>query len=412
MLLYNIGILIYECGAAITSLWSPKAKMWREGRHGLNSIIATRMKPNERRVWIHAASLGEFEQGRPVIEQLKSCYPDIKIVLTFFSPSGYEIRKNYPNADYIFYLPTDRPNNIKEFLDAVSPEAAIFIKYEFWLGYIEALHARGIPTYLISAIFRRNSVFFKPWGGLWRKALRKFRKIYVQDEASLKLLTELGVDSAVVAGDTRFDRVADIARAAKKLPFIDHFKGDTPLFVAGSTWGHDEELIVALANNHPDIKFIIAPHEINEVRIQRIINDAHGSVARYTTMSKQDISNAQILILDTIGMLSSVYRYARWAYIGGGFGRGIHNTLEAATFGLPIAFGPNYHKFKEACDMISIGSAQSIGSIAELEAWFNPISDCGDRWQRSSSAAHTYTNQNCGATALIVEALGEHLADR
>ena len=411
MLLYNIGIRLYECGAAVAGLWSSKARKWRTGRRGLIEAIAQRMQPHERRVWIHAASLGEFEQGRPVIERLKRAYPDIKVVLTFFSPSGYEIRKDYPNADYVFYLPTDTPRNVAHFLDAINPEVAIIIKYEFWLGYLEALRQRGIPTYLISAIFRRNSIFFRPWGGAWRKALTAFRGIYVQDEASQSLLMELGVES-IVAGDTRFDRVRDIAMAAKVLPFVEKFRGDSHLFVAGSTWGRDEELIIELANNHPDIKFIIAPHEICEARMRHIETHIRGGVTRYTSHSDEAMTTAQCMILDTIGLLSSVYRYATWAYVGGGFGRGIHNTLEAATFALPIAFGPRYHKFKEARDMIALGAACSTDSAEALERWFTPLTPNSEVWCRASSAAGDYTAKNCGATALIIEELGKHLAER
>lgn len=411
MSLYNIGIRLYECSAAIAGLWSSKARKWCMGRQGLLETITQSMKPHERRVWIHAASLGEFEQGRPVIEQLKRAYPDIKVVLTFFSPSGYEIRKDYPNADYVFYLPTDTPRNVAHFLDAIKPEVAIIIKYEFWLGYLKALHQRNIPTYLISAIFRRNSIFFSPWGGAWRKALTTYRGIYVQDEASQGLLKELGVDS-IVAGDTRFDRVRDIARAAKVLPLVERFRDKSPLFVAGSTWGRDEELIIDLANRHPDIKFIIAPHEICEARMCHVETHIAGGVTRYTTHNDESLVSSQCLILDTIGLLSSVYRYATWAYIGGGFGRGIHNTLEAATFAIPIAFGPRYQKFKEARDMIALGAAHSVSETKELEAWFAPLTPNSAAWHEASSAAGDYTAKNCGATARIVEALGEHLTSK
>ena len=354
-------------------------------------------------VWIHAASLGEFEQGRPIIERVKREMPDSIIVVTFFSPSGYKIRKNYPLADFVFYLPADTPKNVTRFLDAVHPDIAIFVKYEFWLNYLNELHRRSIPTYLISAIFRPSQIHFRPWGGMWRRALRCYSSIFVQDKASERLLQRVGYKRCVVAGDTRFDRVAEIARNAKRIPIIEHFAMGTPLFVAGSTWGKDEELLIQLINTNPDIRFVIAPHEMDESRMQRLETTIHGGVVRYTHSSESsDFSGAQVLILDTIGLLSSAYSYARWAYIGGGFGVGIHNTLEAATFGLPIAFGPNYQKFREARDMIELGAATSVTSATELIDWFAIIKDEGEALQKASSSALNYTKEHCGATDTIM----------
>ena len=356
-----------------------------------------------RKVWIHAASLGEFEQARPIIERIKSEMPDTVVVVTFFSPSGYKIRKNYPLADFVFYLPADTPKNVTRFLDAVHPDIAIFVKYEFWLNYLNELHRRTIPTYLISAIFRPTQIHFRPWGAIWRRALECYSSIFVQDKASERLLQRVGYKRCVVAGDTRFDRVAEIARNAKRIPIIEHFAMGTPLFVAGSTWGKDEELLIQLINTNPDIRFVIAPHEMDESRMRRLEREIEGGAVRYTRANESnDFSNVQVLILDTIGLLSSAYSYARWAYIGGGFGVGIHNTLEAAIFGLPIAFGPNYHKFREACDMIELGAATSVTSAAELIAWIEPIKADGEALQKASSSARSYTKEHCGATDTIM----------
>lgn len=407
--LYNCAIRLYGCGAACAGLWSSKARQWHAGRRGIIESIAERLAPGERRIWIHAASLGEFEQGRPIIEKLKRQAPDVKVVLTFFSPSGYEIRKAYPGADYIFYLPEDTTRNVTRFLDLVEPEAAIFIKYEFWLEYLHELRKRRVPTYLTSAIFRRNSIFFRPWGGAWRRALTSFSTMFVQDSNSEALLKELGFERVVTAGDTRFDRVAEIARQAKELPFVERFRGDKELFIAGSTWGADEELLVELANHNPDIKFIIAPHEMEESRIAKLMATTKGGAVRYSQMTDEGLQQAQLLIIDAIGMLSSLYRYGRWGYIGGGFGRGIHNTLEAAVHGLPLAFGPNYRKFKEACDLISLGAAYSVERYEHLETWFKGLREDDSTYNAAATHAREYTLQNCGATDRIVRHILEKL---
>lgn len=406
MWLYNLGIALYDFAIGIAAHRNPKARQWKEGRRGIFDKMQNVISATDRVVWVHSASLGEFEQGRPIIEKIKERYPDYKILLTFFSPSGYEIRKNYPKADYIFYLPADKPANVRRFLDIAHPAAVIFIKYEFWLNYLSELRRRHIPTYIVSAIFRRRSVFFRFYGGAWRKALRTFTTLFVQNEESKRLLASIGFDNVVVAGDTRFDRVADIARAAKHIPMIEAFKGDSRLFVAGSTWGPDEDILQELINDNQQIRFVVAPHEMDEQRIRHIIDNTRGGAVRYTQCSETtDFTDVHVLVLDTVGILSSVYGYASWAYIGGGFGVGIHNTLEAATFGLPMAFGPNYGKFKEARDMIALGAARSISSAAELKEWFSPLRDDEATRLRISRLAAEYTQSNCGATDMIVEAV-------
>ena len=404
MFLYNISIVLYYIVVAFVSLWDKKAKQWIVGRKDIFKRMAEVISPEDKVVWIHAASLGEFEQGRPVIEKIREQQPEYKILVTFYSPSGYEIRKNYAGADYIFYLPIDTPGNAKKFLDVAHPEIAIIVKYEFWLNLLSELKHRGVRTYLISAIFRRNSIFFRSYGSIWRQALDSFEQMFVQNEESKELLHEIGFDNVVVAGDTRFDRVAEIARNVKKVPIVERFKGDSPLFVAGSTWGPDEEILQTLINDNPQIKFVVAPHEMENSRIERIISQTKGGAVRYTLCKEEsDFSKIQVLILDTIGILSSVYGYATWSYIGGGFGVGIHNTLEAATFGLPIAFGPNYQKFKEARDMVALGAATKVESAEDLSAWFAPLRDDKSALQRAGSAAKSYTQRNQGATSLIMK---------
>ena len=404
MFLYNISIVLYYIVVAFVSLWDKKAKQWIVGRKDIFKRMAEVISPEDKVVWIHAASLGEFEQGRPVIEKIREQQPEYKILVTFYSPSGYEIRKNYAGADYIFYLPIDTPGNAKKFLDVAHPEIAIIVKYEFWLNLLSELKRRGVRTYLISAIFRRNSIFFRSYGSIRRQALDSFEQMFVQNEESKELLHEIGFDNVVVAGDTRFDRVAEIARNVKKVPIVERFKGDSPLFVAGSTWGPDEEILQTLINDNPQIKFVVAPHEMENSRIERIIAQTKGGAVRYTLCNEEsDFSKIQVLILDTIGILSSVYGYATWSYIGGGFGVGIHNTLEAATFGLPIAFGPNYQKFKEARDMVALGAATKVESAEDLSAWFAPLRDDKSALQRAGSAAKSYTQRNQGATSLIMK---------
>ncbi len=406
MSLYTLGVMLYGALIALIAPWHKKAALWYNGRKGLLKRMAEAVTPGERIIWIHASSLGEFEQGRPLIEELKASHPEYKVLLTFFSPSGYEIRKNYAGADYIFYLPLDTPRKARRFLDIFQPEIAIFVKYEYWLNLLAELRRRKTRTFIVSSIFRRKSIFFKWYGAAWRQALESFEILFVQNEESKKLLAELGFDNAIVAGDTRFDRVAAIAAAAKRIDLIERFKGEKRLLVAGSTWGPDEEILLPLMNANPEIRFVVAPHEMEEERINRLLQECRGGGIRYTQCKEEEsFENQQLLVLDTVGILSSVYGYAEWAYIGGGFGVGIHNTLEAATFGLPIAFGPNYQKFKEARDMISLGAATSVCSAEELAAWFAPLRDEESKREQTASIARDYTERNQGATRLILKSI-------
>lgn len=402
MWLYNLGLRLYAGAVRLAALRNPKARLWVEGRREWARRLAERIDPQARIVWIHVASLGEFEQGRPIIEELRRTHPEYRILLTFYSPSGYEIRKNYAGADCICYLPLDTPANVRRFLDIAHPEIAIFVKYEYWLNLLAELRRRRVRTFIVSAIFRRNSVFFKWYGGWWRRALESFEVLFVQNDASKTLLAELGFDNVLVAGDTRFDRVAQIAAGARRVELIERFRGASRLFVAGSTWGPDEELLIRLMNDYPDVKFVVAPHEMEEARIERLLSAVRGGAVRYTQCTADtDFGAAQLLVLDTVGLLASVYGSATWSYIGGGFGVGIHNTLEAATFGLPIAFGPNYLKFKEACDLVKLGGATPVRDYETLRQWFAPLHGDEAFLQRTSRISRDYTASHQGATALF-----------
>lgn len=406
MWLYDFFMSLYAWVIRLVGLKYEKARLWSEGRKGLFERMRAKIDPKARIVWLHVASLGEFEQGRPIIEEIRRSHPEYKILLTFFSPSGYEIRKNYTGADYIFYLPIDTRRNVRQFLDIAHPEVAIFVKYEFWLNMLTELRRRRIRTFVVSSIFRRNSVFFRFYGGPWRDALETFEVLFVQNEESKRLLAELGFDNVTIAGDTRFDRVAEIARSAKRVELIERFKGDQKLFIAGSTWGPDEELLIPLMNENPTLKFIIAPHEMDEGRIAHLMEATQEGAVRYTQCTAEsDLKEKQLLILDTVGILASAYGSASWGYIGGGFGVGIHNTLEAATFGLPIAFGPKYQKFKEACDLLSLGAARSVKSYEELKEWFIPLRDDEQQLAATSRLARDYTHSHQGATRTITQTI-------
>lgn len=399
--LYNFCIAVYALLIRLVAPFNRKARLWCEGRKGLIERLQRAIGDAEHIVWVHSSSLGEFEQGRPIVDYIRAHHPEYKILLTFFSPSGYEMRKNYPNADYVFYIPVDTRRRVRQFLDAVKPEVAIFVKNEFWLNMLAELRRRNIRTYLASAILRRNSIFFNRFGGIWRKALHSFTTLFVQDEGSKALLAEIGVENVVVAGDTRFDRVSAIAEQAEKVEVIEQFKGDKRLFVAGSTWGPDEDILLPLINENPDIKFVIAPHEMDESRIERLLREVKGGAVRYTQLPS-DFADKQVLVLDTIGLLSRVYGSAEWAYVGGGFGVGIHSTLEAAVYGMPVAFGTNYRKFREACDLIALGAGRSVRSAEELKVWFAELKSDKDYLARLSALAKVYVGQHRGATEKIV----------
>jgi 3-deoxy-D-manno-octulosonic-acid transferase len=401
-IIYSIGIYLYGVLIFIASLFNEKARLLRKGQHQAFTLLKEKVDPNARYVWFHAASLGEFEQGRPVIEQLKREEPDTKILLTFFSPSGYEIRKNYTGADIVSYLPLDTLGNALRFVDIVKPYKAIFIKYEFWPNYLLALKAAHVPVFSISAIFRPEQVFFKGYGSWYKSLLKTFKHIFVQDKPSKELLQAHGINNVSVAGDTRFDRVADLANQAKSIPLVEAFVKDArKVIVAGSTWPKDEEFLVRYLKEHADVKLILVPHEIHEAHLSGIFKQLGTDFIRYTQADESNILSSNCLIVDTIGLLSSIYRYTNVAYIGGGFGVGIHNTLEAAVYNVPVVFGPNYRKFCEARELIAAGGAFSINDYEMLEAQLDKLFNDTD----AGKIAGEYVKQNTGATKMIINLL-------
>ncbi len=424
-LIYSIIIRIYYSSIIIASLFNNKAKLWLRGRKNLFTKIKEQVNPREKIAWFHCASLGEFEQGRPVIEKFQVKFPQYKILLTFFSPSGYEIRKNYKHADYIFYLPYDFKTNAKRFIELTNPQIVFFIKYEFWHNYLKILHKKNIPTYLISAIFRKNQLFFKWYGGWYRKMLKYFTYLFVQNEYSKQLLLSIGITNVSVSGDTRFDRVHTIAQQSKKLPLIELFKQEKITVIAGSTWEKDEEILIKYINStNPPlpfgkgpglptealakvgdglVKFIIAPHEITSENINRICKSIKKDTLKYSKANEQNIINARILIIDNIGMLSSLYKYGSLAYIGGGFGKSIHNILEPASFGLPILFGPNYHKFQEAENLVELKGAYAINNYSELKIIIAQLASDKRLLLKSGQISKNYVDTYRGATDRIIK---------
>lgn len=403
--LYDISIFLYSILIKLTAPFNIKAKQISTGRAQAFKYLKAKIKHDKPIVWLHCASLGEFEQGRPVIEAIRKEHPNYRILLTFFSPSGYEIRKNYDQADYICYLPADTPKNAKKLIDLVRPELVFFVKYEFWHHYINQLKKQNIPLFLISAIFRENQLFFKNtwWAKWYRQMLFGFEHLFVQDNQSVELLARIGVSRVTRAGDTRFDRVAEIARNGKQIQLVERFKGNSQLVIAGSTWKPDEELLAQYIHSHPETKFIIAPHETKKVNIERLINLLKTPVVCYTEATENSVLNKQVLIIDTIGLLSSIYKYADLAYIGGGFGVGIHNTLEAAIFGMPIVFGPNYLKFNEATSMVKLGVAFPVTDYESLQSVLSPLLYDDQKRNTIAGECTQFTNQNLGATQIILD---------
>lgn len=410
VILYNTGIYLYTLIIRIAAITNTKAAAWINGRSGLIKLIEASLDKNKQYTWFHFASLGEFEQGRPVLELLKSESPELPIVITFFSPSGYEIRKNYALADHVFYLPTDTKTNAIDFVRILNPKVAIFTKYEYWYHYFEELHKNNIPLYVISGIFRQEQVFFKWYGSLHRKMLSMVSYFFVQNEQSKDLLNKLGIENVTVSGDTRFDRVYYNATHATELKIIRDFSKGNRVFIAGSTWLDDEKLIGKLASSYPDWKFIIAAHEVNPSRINEVTELFPNSI-KYSDikMKEQEFpenhdinSDIQVLIIDNIGILSSVYQYGDIAYIGGGFGVGLHNTQEAAAYGLALIFGPNYHNFREAIDLITIEAAFTIKNYDELVNCMEKLSIDSHR-KKCGIAALEYVKNHTGASQAILD---------
>jgi 3-deoxy-D-manno-octulosonic-acid transferase len=411
LFLYRIGLVLFGLLMQLAALWHPKAKRWVAGRKNLLERMATEIKPSKQHIWFHFASLGEFEQGRPVMEALKKERPETKLIITFFSPSGYEIRKNYELAEHVFYLPLDTPQHAAEFIRIVRPQLAVFTKYEYWYFYFRALSRQQIPLYIVSGIFRKDQVFFTWYGGLHRRMLNFVKHFFVQNQESIDLLSSLGFNNATLSGDTRFDRVYELAKHPKDLPEINSFCGESPVFIAGSTWPEDEALLAELLQHYPDWKLIIAPHEVDEAHIHSILQRfPEGQAIRYSELKSEylkdknefSILNTQysILVIDTIGLLSSLYAYGDLAYIGGGFGKGIHNTLEAAAYGIPVIFGPNYQKFQEAKDLIKLNAGFTVTTQDELLKIMRELQDKLTRTEAGKAAGH-YVESKAGATQVI-----------
>ncbi len=402
-LIYDLGIRIYYLLILIVSIINPKAKQWIRGRMGLLRRIAKEVDPAEPLIWFHCSSLGEFEQGRPVIEQIRKESPGKKILLTFYSPSGYEIRKNYPGADHIFYLPLDTRRNANKFLELMTIEQAFFVKYEFWYHFLSGMHHNKIPVYLISARFRKNQVFFKWYGSWYRKILGKFDHLFLQQESSLELLESIGIKHASIIGDTRFDRVYEIAQNVSSDERFRTFCMNSTCAIAGSTWPADEEILCRYINESlRPVKWILVPHEIHVSHIQKLKHSLTKKTLIYTESGENDSMDAEVLIIDTIGLLSSLYQYGKLAYIGGGFGKGIHNTLEAATFGLPVIFGPRFNKFTEAKELVQAGAGYPVHDYAELKDILNRLFDDPELLKTSGKSARDYVFSKLGATRAIV----------
>lgn len=439
--MYNIAIYIYLIGVAIGSLFNKKIKkMWRGEREAVD-LLKEKVDPTAKYVWFHAASLGEFEQGRPLIEQLRATHPEYKILLTFFSPSGYEVRKNYEGADIVCYLPLDTIRNARRFLRAVHPVMAFFIKYEFWYNYLHILRHRGVPVYSVSSIFRPGQVFFKWYGRNYAKVLHGITHFFVQNEVSLQLLKGIGIDEATVVGDTRFDRVLQIKEQAKKLPIVEAFKGingkgdackedlsedackgalsedackdnlsengckGCKVFVAGSSWQPDEDIFIRFFNDHPDWKLIIAPHVIGEDHLAYILDKLQMKAVRYTQATEQSAAEARCLIIDCFGLLSTIYRYGEIAYVGGGFGVGIHNVPEAAVWGVPVLFGPNNKRFQEAQDLLACKGSFEVTDYDSFNTIISRlISDDKFRHQCGEASAN-YVKSRSGATDIIMKSV-------
>lgn len=406
--MYTIGIYLYMLAVKLAALFGhKKAERLIEGHREIFSSLEKGIKEGNNYVWFHASSLGEFEQGRPLIEKFRATHPEYRVVLTFFSPSGYRSARNYQQADAVCYLPFDTPANVRRFLNIVNPKMVFFVKYEFWLNYLSALKKRNIPTYIVSSIFRKEQVFFRWWGGFYRKALHCFTHLFVQNESSKELLASIGVKNVTVVGDTRFDRVAKIAEQAHLLPLVASFVEDgKKIFIAGSSWGPDEDVYIPYFNRTPGWKLIIASHEVNEERIKQIEEQVRGLCVRYTQATIEEVRSAKCLIIDCFGLLSSIYRYGTVAYVGGGFGVGIHNILEAAVYGIPVFFGPNNYKFQEAQQLKACGGGIEISSRAEFEEKIAAMDKDSSVIENAGDAAGKYVSQNAGASARIFEVLG------
>lgn len=407
LFLYNLLILLASTALQLIALFNSKIKLFLDGRATVFQTLEQKINTTDKTIWFHAASLGEYEQGLPVIEKIKEKYPHHKIVLTFFSPSGYEVRKNNPIADVTVYLPLDTKKNAQRFISIVHPELVFFIKYEFWINYLAVLEKQKTPTYLISGIFREKQMFFKWYGGFYRKALNAFTYFFVQNESSKKLLLQLGKTNVAVSGDTRFDRVATILEKDNTLDFISNFKNNQTTIVIGSSWPKDEALLVDYINTTPfPVKFIIAPHNIKAEQIANLRALITKPTVLFSEKENQSLSNQHVFIIDTIGILTKIYSYADIAYVGGGFGNpGVHNILEPATFGIPIVIGPNYSHFAEATALVHQEGCITISKQTELNQTLNLLVQDIDKRHEKGQICQTFVKMNTGATRIILKNL-------
>ena len=405
--LYNIIINICSRFVAMAAIFNPKIKALHRGQKNIFQIIENDMTNDTApKVWFHSASLGEFEQGRPIIEAFREENPEIKIIITFFSPSGYEVQKHYKYADYVYYLPFDTQKNSRKFISIVKPLFAVFVKYEFWANYLYYLKNSNIPAYSVSSIFRKNQIFFKCYGAFFRNILKYITHFFVQDENSKKLLKSININNVSIAGDTRFDRVLQIVCKSKTVAIAEKFVANHKCIVAGSTWQPDEEIIAACINRNPAVKLIVAPHEIKPENICRIGKMFPEKIAVFSEVDENtDLTDCRVLIIDNMGMLSSLYRYGQIAYVGGGFGVGIHNTLEAAAYGMPIIFGPNYSRFAEALDLIELGAAFTVNSVEELSTIINMLLTNDSLFESTATTAKKYVLEKTGATEIVLKSL-------
>jgi len=405
LFLYNLVISIAGFFLKIVALFSPKIKLFIDGRKNVFSILEEKIKATDKTIWFHSASLGEYEQGLPVIEKIKEKYPSHKIVVTFFSPSGYEVRKNNTVADVTIYLPLDTKKNAKRFLKLVHPEKAFFIKYEFWLNYLKELETSKTPTYLISGIFRDSQMFFKWYGGFYRKALKAFTYFFVQNESSKQKIEAIGFNNVIVSGDTRFDRVNAILGRDNSLDYVEKFKNNQATIIIGSSWPKDEALIAEYINQAPDnVKFIIAPHNIKTEQISNLKSQITKSSVLFSEKNNLDLSNYSVFIIDTIGLLTKIYSYGTIAYVGGGFGNpGIHNILEPATFGIPIIIGPNFSNFAEAVELVKLKGCTVISNSDELKNSFDQLINDENFLKEKGQICKSYIQDNTGATNSIMK---------
>jgi 3-deoxy-D-manno-octulosonic-acid transferase len=410
-LFYTLAIRIFGFLVWAAAPFRRSARLWVDGRRGWHRRLKEAMRGKENPVWFHAASLGEFEQGRPIIERVREAYPEIPILLTFFSPSGYEVRKHFEAVDHVHYLPLDTPGNARRFLDAVRPKLAVFIRYEYWYNLLWAMFRRGIPVVMVSSIFRKDQIFFKPYGSWTRNALRRISRFFVQNEESLALLEAIGVENKEMSGDTRFDRVWAAAQEKRDFPVVERFLSGRKCLMAGSTWPFDDRLLKEIVPEFPDLKFVIVPHHVDEANIRRVMALYGGQAALYSRGGDQGLEERQVLVVDTIGMLTHLYRLADLAYVGDGFGAGIHSIMEPAAFGMPIFFGPNYRNFQEAVDLVARGGAFAVGGRDDLVEGIRRFA--GDEEARRAAAriCREYIEEKRGATDRVMRGLVRFLGE-